>query len=503
MLASGIAFPRPVLIVTLAIGTIAWLSCRNQPSPSPGVTATTTAPVASGGQTVSTARASSAFDRADFLGAMNRLHQFYMSAEGLKRPNGLSIDGAPDFLGIAAWVFDVYLACRSAGQSTDAAWSEVVAQITQTDEWRVKHPGETPRQPRGCTATVQLDRAEFLQAMERLHVFYRAPNGLQRPGGLSIDGAPDFTGIAAWIFDVYLNARLGGAAIDAAWAQVVQNIEASDEWRAKHPEASATVRFAVIGDYGFSGVPERDVSLLVKSWNVDFVLTTGDNNYLNGAATTIDANIGQYYGDFILPYLGTYPATLGTRNRFFPTLGNHDWEAPGAKPYLDYFTLPGNERYYDVVRYPVHVFALDSDPHEPDGTSSVSQQAQWLQGRLSASALPFRIVVLHHAPFSSGPNGSDASMQWPYRSWGASAVLAGHDHLYERIVRDGLPYVVNGAGGYELYAFGPPVAGSAVRFNADFGAMLVEADRKGAVFKFITRGGTVVDSFAVAPYEQP
>jgi len=66
-----------------------------------------------------------------------------------------------------------------------------------------------------------------------------------------------------------------------------------------------------------------------------------------------------------------------------------------------------------------------------------------------------------------------------------------------------LPYVVNGAGGYELYAFGPPVAGSAVRFNADFGAMLVEADRKGAVFKFITRGGTVVDSFAVAPYEQP
>jgi tartrate-resistant acid phosphatase type 5 len=501
---SRLGLPRSVLIVTLAIGTIAVLSCRNQPAPSSDTAGPPTAPVASGAaQTAPTTRAQLTFDRGDFLGAMNRLHQFYASAEGLKRPNGLSIDGAPDFLGIAAWVFDVYLACRSAGQSADAAWSEVVAQITQSEEWRLKHPGETSRQPLGCTATVQLDRAEFLQAMQRLHVFYRAPNGLQRPGGLSIDSAPDFLGIAAWVFDVYLNARFGGAAVDAAWTLVVQNIEASEEWRAKHPDPSATVRFAVIGDYGIAGPPARDVSLLVKSWKVDFVVTTGDNNYMTGAASTIDANVGQYYADFIVPYLGMFPATPGSGNRFFPTLGNHDWETAGAKPYLDYFTLPGNERYYDVVHYPVHVFALDSDPHEPDGRSPASLQAQWLQGRLAASTLPFRIVVLHHAPFSSGPNGSDATLQWPYGSWGASAVLAGHDHTYERIVRDGLPYVVNGTGGYDLYAFGPPVAGSTVRFNADFGAMLVEADRKGAVFTFITRTGVVVDSFKVAPYERP
>jgi tartrate-resistant acid phosphatase type 5 len=434
---------------------------------------------------------------------MNRLHQFYAAADGLKRPNGLSIDGAPDFLGLAAWVFDVYFACRSSGQSPDDAWNEVVARITQSEEWRVKHPGETPRPPRGCRAAVQLDRGEFLQAMQRLDVLYRAPEGLQRSGGLSIEGTPDFVGIAAWIFDIYLNARLGGTAVDTAWAQVVQNIEASDEWRAKHPEASATVRFAVIGDYGIAGVPARDVSLLVKSWKVDFILTTGDNNYMTGAASTIDANIGQYYADYIVPYLGSLPAAPGTSNRFFPTLGNHDWETAGAKPYLDYFTLPGNERYYDLVRYPVHVFALDSDSHEPDGVSSTSPQANWLQDRLAASTLPFRIVVLHHAPFSSGPNGSTAALQWPYRSWGASAVLAGHDHTYERIVVDGLPYVVNGAGGYELYAFGPPVAGSVARFNADFGAMLVEADRNRAVFTFSTRSGAIVDSFTVAPHGRP
>ena len=57
------------------------------------------------------------FDRSDFLAAMNRLDAFYKAPEGLQRPNGLSVAGRPDFLGIAAWIFDVYLTCRSAGRT--------------------------------------------------------------------------------------------------------------------------------------------------------------------------------------------------------------------------------------------------------------------------------------------------------------------------------------------------------------------------------------------------
>ena len=443
-------------------------------------------------------RAQPAFDRNDFLAAMNRLHAFYMAPEGLQRPNGLSFDGSPDFSGISAWIFDVYLTCRAGGVNIDDSWSDVVASITQTGEWQAKHPGQPAIKPRGCTSPLKFDRAEFLQALERLDAFYRAPEGLQRPAGLSIAGAPDFPGIAAWIFDIYLNARLAAQTPQVAWTRVVTAIEASDEWQQKHPDAARTVRFAVIGDYGIAGDAARDVSLLVKSWSVDFVITTGDNNYPNGSAATIDANVGQYYADFIFPYTGMFSSTA-TRNRFFPTLGNHDWEAPGAAPYLAYFTLPGNERYYDFVQPPVHFFALDSDAHEPDGTTSSSTQATWLRTTLAASTQPFRIVYLHHAPFSSAENGSHPDLQWSYAAWGASAVLAGHDHTYERIVRDGIAYFVNGAGGYSRYAFLTTIAGSAVQFNGDFGAMLVEADRKAATFKFITRAGVVVDTFTVAP----
>ena len=110
-------------------------------------------------------------------------------------------------------------------------------------------------------------------------------------------------------------------------------------------------RFAVIGDFGCGCQAELDVSNLVKSWNPEFIITTGDNNYDFGEASTIDANIGQYYHDFIYPYVGSYGAGADT-NRFFPSLGNHDWgdgyiqpPATAVQPYLDYFTLPGNERY--------------------------------------------------------------------------------------------------------------------------------------------------------------
>src|SRR4051812_13393288 len=49
------------------------------------------------------------------------LHEFYKSPEGLQRPEGLWIEGHPDFVGIGAWVFDVYLMERLQGQSEEQA----------------------------------------------------------------------------------------------------------------------------------------------------------------------------------------------------------------------------------------------------------------------------------------------------------------------------------------------------------------------------------------------
>jgi hypothetical protein len=176
----------------------------------------------------------SRFTRADLLLAMERLHNFYMSRMGLQRPQGLSIDGRPDFLGIAQWIFDIYLPARSAGFSSLGAFDIVVASITRTEEWRQKNPGRTPLTPASFRATVNLNRDEFLDVLNRLDRFYSAPEGLQRPNGLSISGGPDFLGIATWIFDVYLTERLNGISPNGAWTITENAIRSTDEWRGKH-----------------------------------------------------------------------------------------------------------------------------------------------------------------------------------------------------------------------------------------------------------------------------
>jgi hypothetical protein len=263
------------------------------------------------------------------------------------------------------------------------------------------------------------------------------------------------------------------------------------------------LRFAIIGDFGLAGQPTLEVANLVRSWNPQFIATTGDNNYEVGGAATIDANVGQYYHDYIYPYKGSYGAGADI-NRFFPILGNHDWYTAGAKPYLDYFTLPGNERYYDFTWGPVQFFMLDSDTHEPDGYTSASVQAAWLKARLAASTAQWKLVFCHHSPYSSGRwERSTPEMQWPFEAWGATAVLSGHSHQYERLQIGKIPFFINGVGGASLAQLDVPVAGSQVRFNSDYGAMLATVDATSLTFQFVTRKGVIVDTHTIRATTPP
>ena len=282
-------------------------------------------------------------------------------------------------------------------------------------------------------------------------------------------------------------------------------------------DCAGDVRLAVIGDYGDAAQPETDVAEMVNGWQVDFIVTVGDNNYPDGKASTMDENIGQYYHAYIHPYQGSYreparahPHGVGwapggdgrgaIENRFFPALGNHDWNTGSIEPHLDYFTLPGNERYYDVTWGPVHLFVLDSNEQEPDGRTATSVQAQWLQAQLTASTSPWKLISLHHAPYSSGgKHGDDVEMQWPFAEWGATAVLAGHEHSYERIHRENILYFINGLGGRRrIHPFDETKPGSAVCYNQDYGAMLITAGEPCMNFTFFNRSNEMIDSYTLA-----
>lgn len=89
-------------------------------------------------------------DRGEMMRAGQNLHAYYRSHEGLQRPDGLwkpetpSSIAQPDWEGIGAWLFDVYLKARVAGKNATDAFNEVIKAIRQTDEWKAKHPGEQP-----------------------------------------------------------------------------------------------------------------------------------------------------------------------------------------------------------------------------------------------------------------------------------------------------------------------------------------------------------------------
>lgn len=271
--------------------------------------------------------------------------------------------------------------------------------------------------------------------------------------------------------------------------------------------------FAVIGDYGDDDDNTRAVAEQIKSWMPDFILTVGDNDYSDGAYRGtfdgLELAVGQYFHEFIGNYQGS-EGPGAAENRFFPVPGDHDWgdtcdEPEGLDDYLRYFTLPadnsGNERYYDFRRGPVHFFALHSlDGCEPNGVTADSAQAQWVRTAALASDATFKIAYFHNPPYSSGARhvGGGTHMRWPWDEWGFDLVMSGDDHVYERIEREDVVYLVNGLGGVDRHEFlAPPAAGSLFRFADEHGAVRADVYASHLDIRFLTAAGREVDRFEI------
>lgn len=277
--------------------------------------------------------------------------------------------------------------------------------------------------------------------------------------------------------------------------------------------AAALFTVAAIGDYGDDDDNTRAVADMIKGWNPDLIITVGDNDYSDGAYRGtfdgLELAVGQYFHE----YIGNYQGDSGpgaSQNRFFPSPGDHDWgdtcdDPEGLDDYLRYFTLPeetsGNERYYDFVRAPAHFFAVHSlEGCEPDGVTQDSVQGQWVEQRAADSASAFRIGYFHNPPWSSGSRHIDegAHMRWDWDALGFDLILSGDDHVYERIQRDGVTFLIIGLGGVDIHGFvDTPQPGSVVRFAEDYGALRIDVYADRLEVEFLTVGGLTVDEFTI------
>ena len=259
--------------------------------------------------------------------------------------------------------------------------------------------------------------------------------------------------------------------------------------------------FVVIGDFG-CGSPDQEavVAMIKEKLKPDFIVTVGDNNYSTLTLDGYDAVVGKYFHEYIGEYEGKH-GKGSPEHRFFPAIGNHDWDpVTGYGVYVNYFSLPGNERYYDFTQGNAHFFMVNSDPREPGGRAVFSVQYNWLKEQMTKSEADWKFVFMHHPPYSSSStHGSEEIMRWPYGAWGAHAVFAGHDHIYERLDVEGTPYFITGTGGMSLYPLDDELPETRTRQNNEYGAMRVTYDDERVVYEFwsVRDGGTLIDTHVV------
>lgn len=90
---------------------------------------------------------------------------------------------------------------------------------------------------------------------------------------------------------------------------------------------------------------------------------------------------------------------------------------------------------------------------------------EWLEKELDAADtekdLVWRILVVHHGPWSAGPHGEnkrlvEGGVVQLLKKHKVDLVLAGHDHIYERgMAEGGIPYIISGGGGAPTYKVKP------------------------------------------------
>jgi len=251
------------------------------------------------------------------------------------------------------------------------------------------------------------------------------------------------------------------------------------------PNASGSVKFAVIGDSGSGDQSQfqiaAEMAKLRQNFKFDRVIMLGDNIYGGQSAKDLDKKFAQPYKDLLKDGVDFYAA-----------LGNHDSQE--NRNYAPFHM--GGERYYTHTMKNVRFFVLDTDQLDP-------KQRTWIEDQLKAATEPWKIVYFHHPLYSDGAtHGSDVNLRVVleplFVKYGVSVVFAGHDHIYERFKpQKGITHFVSGSAGQLRTGDYQKSDQAAAGYDADYTFMLVEINGSDMTFQSINRSGQIVDSGVV------
>lgn len=134
--------------------------------------------------------------------------------------------------------------------------------------------------------------------------------------------------------------------------------------------------------------------------------------------------------------------------KYYPVLGNHERESIN---YFKLFKLPNNEKWYKINFKNISFFVLDSN----SDLEINSKQYLWLKNELKINKSDFKVLIFHHPILSVGRHGGSSSLESSLtpliKKYSIQLVFNGHDHAYQRFLKDGVNYIVTGGGGAPLY----------------------------------------------------
>ncbi|MGE0877495.1 MAG: metallophosphoesterase [Acidimicrobiia bacterium] len=201
-------------------------------------------------------------------------------------------------------------------------------------------------------------------------------------------------------------------------------------------EPAPLLRIAAAGDVGDSGkritATGAAVAAIAAQSPYDVMMVLGDNVYPSGDP-----------GGLAKTVFGPFGAVLDHGATLLAIVGNHDVKNGNGPRQMAALGMPGlwwARQFGDVL-----IVGLDSN--QPDN----AEQRTFLETTLSTTTAKWRIVALHHPPYSAGYQGSSKNVRAAFsplfERYGVQLVLSGHDHDYQRSEPiNGVTYVVSGAG---------------------------------------------------------
>ena len=190
---------------------------------------------------------------------------------------------------------------------------------------------------------------------------------------------------------------------------------------------------AVAGDIGDSGdrldATGAAMGSIAHDFPYDVLLLLGDNVYPSGDPKRLPATVYRAFADVL------------EDAQLLAILGNHDVEDHHGAAQLKALSMDG--RWWAKQIGETLFIGLDSN--QPDNP----RQLTFLKRTLATADARWKIVALHHPPYSAGYQGSSENVRDMFapifEKCGVQLVLSGHDHDYQRSkVINGVTYVVSG-----------------------------------------------------------